>query len=155
MQATTNILLPFESESFDIVTSIGVLEHVREFGGSEEESLKEIKRVLIPGGRFFCFHLPNRYSWIEHLSKIVGKWHHEYRFTRSEIDYLCRVVDIELMECKKYGFLPRNVLGRWPLSKLLRVKQSDNLFEDLDDMLEKLLSVASQNWFFCAKKRYE
>jgi len=31
VQATTNVLMPFASESFDVVTSIGVLEHVREF----------------------------------------------------------------------------------------------------------------------------
>ncbi len=38
-------LLPFGDEQFDAVFSIGVLEHVRETGGSEPESLREIHRI--------------------------------------------------------------------------------------------------------------
>ena len=159
VQANSNISLPFESESFDIVTSIGVLEHVREFYGTEEESLREINRVLKPGGIFFCFHLPNRYSWIEILSKILNKvtkkYYHEYRFNRAEINALCNTVGLDLIECRRYGFFPRNMLGRWPFGGLIRSKKSDNLFEKADDLLEKLFSVVTQNWIFCARKTNE
>ena len=48
--------LPYENEYFDIVFSVGVLEHVRETGGNEINSLIEIKRVLKPGGIFICYH---------------------------------------------------------------------------------------------------
>ncbi|MBQ4132690.1 MAG: methyltransferase domain-containing protein [Desulfovibrionaceae bacterium] len=45
--------------------SIGVFEHVHETGGDQLASLKEISRVLKPEGFFLCFHLPNKYSWVE------------------------------------------------------------------------------------------
>jgi SAM-dependent methyltransferase len=48
------VKLPYADASFDAVASIGVLEHVRETGGSEPASLDEIVRVLRPGGLFFC-----------------------------------------------------------------------------------------------------
>ena len=154
VQATTNVSLPFNSESFDVVTSIGVLEHVREFRGTEAQSLKEISRVLRPSGLFFCFHLPNQYSWIELVSSMVGKWHHRYRFTRADIDDLCSAAGLEMTECARYGFLPRNIVGRRPLNNLVRVRRSRNVFETADDLLEKLFAPVSQNWMFSAAKRH-
>jgi SAM-dependent methyltransferase len=44
--------LPFRNQSFDYVFSIGVLEHVKETGGDELESMLEIFRILKPGGVF-------------------------------------------------------------------------------------------------------
>jgi SAM-dependent methyltransferase len=153
VQATTNILMPFEAGTFDVVTSIGVLEHVREFHGTELDSLKEIARVLRPGGRFFCFHLPNRYSWIELVSSLIGKWHHRYRFTRPDIECLCTAARMEVTECTRYGFLPRNILGHEPLNRFVRATGSRNIFEAADDLLEKLFASVAQNWMFCANKR--
>jgi ubiquinone/menaquinone biosynthesis C-methylase UbiE len=49
--------LPFSSRSFDLVTANMVMEHVRE----PEQVLKEVRRVLAPGGAFLC-HTPNRSS---------------------------------------------------------------------------------------------
>ena len=47
--------LPYEDETFHAVVSIGVLEHVRQEGGNEIGSLKEIHRILKKGGTFFLF----------------------------------------------------------------------------------------------------
>ncbi|MDQ6706302.1 MAG: class I SAM-dependent methyltransferase [Acidobacteriota bacterium] len=46
---------PFDSEVFDIVTANMVVEHL----ANPVDVLREIKRVLRPGGRFL-FHTPNR-----------------------------------------------------------------------------------------------
>ena len=105
-------LLPFSDERFDAVSSVGVLEHVREFGGSEEGSLKEINRILKKGGIFFCYHFPNKYSWIEFVARLTGKWNHQYRFSKANIDQLF-VNDLwQVLECRQYAILPRNILGR-------------------------------------------
>src|SRR5882724_9413482 len=68
------VALPFPAQSFDAVFSIGVLEHVHEAGGNPEASMKEIDRVLKTGGLFFCFHLPNRYTWIEFTVRTVNRF---------------------------------------------------------------------------------
>ena len=48
-----SVALPFERHSFDIVLSMGVLEHVQDDLGS----LNEIRLILYPNGLFFCFFL--------------------------------------------------------------------------------------------------
>ncbi len=57
--------LPYEDNSFDFVYSTSVFEHVM----NKEESLKEIYRVLKPGG-FTLHSLPSRYRFIEPHEKI-------------------------------------------------------------------------------------
>jgi SAM-dependent methyltransferase len=55
--------LPFENKKFDVVLSFGVLEHV----ANDQESLKEINRILKKNGLFFCFFLPYKYSYKQNL----------------------------------------------------------------------------------------
>lgn len=59
-QGTT---LPFENQSFDVVLSNHVIEHV---GDAEAQShhLSEIRRVLKPGGKVYLA-VPNKWSFIE------------------------------------------------------------------------------------------
>lgn len=42
--------LPFETNSFDVVASFETIEHIREY----KNYVKEMKRVLTPGGIFIC-----------------------------------------------------------------------------------------------------
>ncbi|GBF81741.1 methyltransferase [Aphanothece sacrum FPU1] len=46
-QLEFNEKLPFQDSSFDVVTMLAVLEHIE----NEDKILKEIKRILIPGGK--------------------------------------------------------------------------------------------------------
>lgn len=50
--------LPYPNACFDAVVASGVLEHVP----IDYESLKELYRVLKPGGRLILTYLPNRWS---------------------------------------------------------------------------------------------
>jgi len=67
-EAITNVTLSvyngesagFSNESMDMVTSFEVLEHVR----SEQGTLREIHRVLKPGG-IFCLSVPNKWYLME------------------------------------------------------------------------------------------
>ena len=152
VKATHVTTLPFESNTFDAVVSIGVLEHVREFKGSEIGSLREINRVLRPGGYFFCYHLPNKFSWIEGLSAVLGRWHHEYRFTAGEIARLCQAAGLKMDDCRRYGVLPRNMMGSSVPGRLLGHVISPRVFETADDVLERLLPVIAQNYMFTAQK---
>lgn len=145
--------LPFEPNSFDAVMSVGVLEHVRETGGEELASLREIVRVLKPGGTFLCYHFPNEHSLIEALSrKRASKHSHTYRYTRRDIERLCQQSGLELIEIKRYGALPRNMWFRTPPA----VGNSQFVtaaWNTMDDLLGAVLPRWTQNYLFVGRKR--
>jgi SAM-dependent methyltransferase len=49
-----------------------VLEHVADPDGSVDE----IRRVLIPGGSFYVYNLPNRWGYTEKVAKLLGLYYH-------------------------------------------------------------------------------
>lgn len=150
--------LPFPSGRFAAVFSVGVLEHVRETGGQEAASLEEIRRVLARDGVFVCYHLPNRYSDIEAVSRLLRRsknggaqdGFHRYRFTLGDIRSLCRTARLSLSEVERYGFLPRNSFNRLPR----RWRESPRLASfanAADSVLERLFSPLDQNYYFVAR----
>jgi SAM-dependent methyltransferase len=145
--------LPFADASFALAFSIGVLEHVRESGGSELASLAELRRVLKPGGLLLCGMLPKKHSWIEFLVRnfFKHKHHHLYRYTgRDVVDLLTRA-GFELIELDTHGFLPRNSLNRAALAGLTGRTAVVRLFNLIDRMLARSLPVIAQNFMLCAR----
>lgn len=141
--------LPYTDTTFDAVVSIGVLEHVRETGGTEAASLAEIHRILKDDGIFLCYHLPNRYSLIELLSRFCkNKYSHRYRFTSQQIRSYAKEAGLEIIELRRYGVLPRLIMRKVPFfDKLV------NVINRLDDILSFLFSPICQNYYFVARKR--
>ena len=150
--------LPFAPGQFDAVFSVGVLEHVRETGGEELASLVEIRRVLAADGVFVCYHLPNRYSYIEAASRWLGRRRgdagpeafHRYRFTGTAIRRLCLEAGLRVSEAGRYGFLPRNSFNRLP-RRLGDSRTLAWLVNTGDAALERLFSPVDQNYFFVAR----
>src|SRR6478672_7038979 len=70
--------------------------HVR---GDEPSSLREIARILRPGGVFLTFHLPNRLGWVEPAFRAVGiSWHfHRRRYDARGIRALWRDAGFEVI----------------------------------------------------------
>jgi SAM-dependent methyltransferase len=66
------VALPFPESHFDTVLSCGVLEHVPRPG----DSLRELHRVLRPGGRLLIYKLPNRFSYLEAIARRAGMYYH-------------------------------------------------------------------------------
>ena len=145
--------LPFPDQSFDVVASIGVLEHVRETGGDELKSLAEIRRVVRPGGLFLCYHLPNQYSAIEAMNRwvLTHRHHHAYRFTRDRIRRLLEEAGLELVEARRYGFLPRNIWHGAP-AQLRNKPGTARAWDALDAVCEKLLAPLCQSYAVVARR---
>jgi SAM-dependent methyltransferase len=99
--------LPYASASAGAVLSVGVLEHVRDISGS----LREINRVLRPGGTFFIFMLPNRYSWVEWIADMRHLSSHPVRFTFRTAENLLSSHGFEVERRWKRNFLPKNLTG--------------------------------------------
>lgn len=146
------VRLPFPDAEFDCVVSIGVLEHVREVGGDEVASVVEISRVLRNDGVFFCYHFPNRYSWIEFVSRMIGKWAHAYRYSRQQVHRIFDAAGMSASRLGRYGVLPRNVLRKLRFFGLER----SFAFARCVDLVDRLLLVPfgffAQNWMLVAEK---
>jgi len=67
-----NDVLPFSDSSFDLVFSNYVLEHVER----PSQFLREVHRVLRPGGHFF-FRTPNIYHYATIIARITPHWFHK------------------------------------------------------------------------------
>jgi len=144
--------LPFVDAHFDLVTSIGVLEHVRETGGEEAASLAEIARVLRPGGIFLVYHFPNRYSWIEAITRhLKSKHNHIYKYSRHDLRNLLHTAGLEILETRRYGFLPRLLTQKLPPA----MQDSPRLaaaYNGVDRFLSAVLSWFCQNHDAVARK---
>ncbi len=146
--------LPFPDQSFDLVFSIGVLEHVRETGGAEAASLAEIARILRPEGHFICGMLPKRYSWIEFVVRQLGPGRHVhlFRYTERDIQRMMRNAGLQLHKTETHGFLPRN---SWNHPSLLPISSKalvNHTFNKIDHALASCVSPIAQNFMFAASR---
>jgi SAM-dependent methyltransferase len=151
------VKLPFDDHAFDLVFSIGVLEHVHEAGGNARGSILELERVLKPGGHFLCFHLPNRYAWGENLRKVLKRLgaaeeFHPVLYTSRSFADLLRATTFEIVEAWRYSWLPRNRLSRLP-AFVSEASAGVAILNSIDAGLERALSPFCQNWAFVLRKR--
>ena len=70
--------LPFADQSFDLVLSDWVVEHVADV----PQFLNEVRRVLREGGSFF-FRAPNRHHYVGLLASATPLWFHEVVANRA------------------------------------------------------------------------
>ena len=76
--------IPFPDESFDLVFSDNVLEHLAE----PQQVFLEVARVLKPGG-VFMFKTPNKWHYMPAIARVTPHWFHQfinYLRGRAEVD---------------------------------------------------------------------
>jgi SAM-dependent methyltransferase len=97
-------VLPYEAASFDVLLSVGVLEHVP----NERASLTEIIRVLKPGGLFFCFFLPARLSWTQQICRWLGDNYHDRLYDENRVKELIGSAGLDLIDLWYRQLLPKS-----------------------------------------------
>ncbi len=146
--------LPYPDQSMDVVLSMGTLEHVGESGGSDRASLAEIHRVLRPGGRFVCCHLPKQGSYIEAGARAIKKpakrilnrfvYAHPILYDEATVHSLAAEAGFSVDRFDTYGVLPRNPLSGLPF-RLGDRPWVVRAVDGLDHRLNRVLANHSQN----------
>jgi SAM-dependent methyltransferase len=113
-------ILPFEDSSFEVIISMGVLEHVP----NDFESLKEINRVLSPKGMLFCFFLPYNYSWTQKVAHLRGDRYHDRFYNKKVVGSLLEKSSFEMLDFWHRSLLVKNSIN-YPAYK--KVEHLDNL----------------------------
>jgi SAM-dependent methyltransferase len=97
--------LPFDSDSFDVVVALDVLEHA-----DDATALKEVRRVLRPGGVVILTVPALPWLWSAR-DELAG---HRRRYRRRELTRLVETAGLEVTETAYYQFvlLPLVALSR-------------------------------------------
>lgn len=101
--------LPFKDNSFDIVFSKSVLEHLHD----PINYLTEIKRVLKPNGRLILL-VPD---WVSCLYLYYQDFSHKQPYTKEAIDDLLNIVGFKNVETELFYQLP--IIWKYPKLKYI------------------------------------
>jgi SAM-dependent methyltransferase len=106
--------LPFATGSFATVLSCGVLEHVDEYSqpGNERLALRELHRVLRPGGSLLIYQLPQQGAWQEAVIRRAKLGYaHPRRYTSREIQAMLREAGFGVRRIRRANLVPKNLTG--------------------------------------------
>ena len=99
-----NVTLPFADAHFDVVLSMGVLEHVQD----DAASLRELRRVLKPGGLCLVFFLPYTLSWTQRLAHVRGDRYHDRLYSRAQVASLAAAAHFRVLRVAHGQLFPKN-----------------------------------------------
>jgi ubiquinone/menaquinone biosynthesis C-methylase UbiE len=97
--------LPYKTESMDSVFAYAVLEHVDDI----QSSVREINRVLKKDGILYISRTPNKYSYIELISKFLGYITHQNKYSINELSNILEDNGFYVKQIEYIDFFPSNV----------------------------------------------
>jgi len=136
--------LPYEDESFDVVLSFDVLEHIAEV----DRHISEVRRVLRTGG-YYLFQTPNKYSntIFETIYHRTLKWRRTHPSLHTPKQLTKRL--------NKYGFEMRFVkmdpINDFTIRKLQKLRPIGYLVRHVN--FQKLPIALQTNLYVVARKR--
>lgn len=89
--------LPFKNNYFDVVTCLDVLEHIKE----DEDYLKELHRVLAPGGKLVLFTPAISLLW----SQLDVISHHIRRYNKLMLSRKARKAKFVIKDIKYFNYI--------------------------------------------------
>jgi 2-polyprenyl-3-methyl-5-hydroxy-6-metoxy-1,4-benzoquinol methylase len=113
--------LPFSENTFDVVVSFQVIEHIV----NEQEYFAEIKRVLVPGGKII-FTTPNR---LIRLYPGMKPWN-EFHVREYGAFELKELLDVYFQKAEIYGLYAREPLYSIELSRVHGIRDRAKLKQD-------------------------
>jgi SAM-dependent methyltransferase len=133
------VKLPYDSGSFSVVLSVGVLEHVPDLKGS----LQEIHRVVETKGLLFLFMFPNRFSWAEWIATRRGNSPHPEKFTFRRTESLLQESGFQVEKKWRRNLLPKNLTGLSPRIKSLYGRY----YREIESLDRALCCFPPASWF--------
>lgn len=110
--------IPFKDNYFDIVTSLDVIEHVTK----DKEYLKELYRILAPGGHLILFTPAIKLLW----SHLDIKSHHIRRYDKKMLASKVKGTQFAIKEIKYFNYLMFSPI------LLIRLLQKLPMFKEKD-----------------------
>jgi SAM-dependent methyltransferase len=131
--------LPLKNELFDLVLALDVIEHMDE----DVSAVRELNRVLKPGGRLIITVPAFQFLWTSHDLAV----HHKRRYTRSGLLNILRLSGFEIEKATYWNFFLFFPVAMVRLSK--KVRRSGNAMQTdlaelpplLNGLLQRLISI--------------
>jgi SAM-dependent methyltransferase len=141
--------LDYDDDSFDVVTSNGVLEHVPD----DQHSLGEIARILRPGGAFLITCLPNRFSYTEAIQRQRGGEAHDRLYTLGRVRAMLRARGFVVTSVRRLFMVP-TMLNGLPDAAKSTYQRAARLVWAANDVLERAwpLNLLASNLMIVAVK---
>jgi SAM-dependent methyltransferase len=114
-------LATVDDSSIDVVLCVGALEHMVD----RDRVVRQVHRVLIPGGRFVVLTPHGGYCWYRHLAPMLGfdvrHLSTDHFLTASELAGLVSGAGLEMVARRHWCFVPQGDLpGGWgPILRVL------------------------------------
>ena len=140
--------LPFEDESFDVVFSKSLIEHIH----NVEHFVSECRRVLKPDG-VIIFLTPD---WCSHYRFFFDDYQHVTPWTRKSLQNVLKIFDFESVESELFRQLPffwKCPQLEW-VCDIIKLLPDTWRFKDKDEMVSnKLIRFSKEKMIVASAKK--